>query len=263
MRFLIFCILVACGKPVPSPWQNRAPNSLTQLTKQNLEILSHYPQHSENIEIAIIADPQAHPLALEKIVRCINTHESIDFTVVVGDLTEYGLMHEYLWAVDSLSKLKSPWLTLIGNHDSLSYGRIIYQKIFGEFSYTLDFGGSRFAFWNNNILDFGESNLSWLEQNLNQNSVVFAHIPPIVDQHSPSQIDDWLQVYENFGVRLSIHGHRGHQKGNFFKLDHIGIFIAPKANKSVYSVLNLNQKTRAVFRIYDGNCRRQAEYADD
>ncbi len=67
----------------------------------------------------------------ENVIRYIN-EVNPDLVVVTGDLTDFGLIHEYRNAVNVLKKIKSRTLVVPGNHDAKNMGYVLFEKIFGE-----------------------------------------------------------------------------------------------------------------------------------
>ena len=54
---------------------------------------------------------------LRKSIEDINAHPTVDFTILSGDLTEFGDTKELYLLQNLLQEFKKPYLVLPGNHD--------------------------------------------------------------------------------------------------------------------------------------------------
>jgi len=183
-------LLMACGERY-SPWETDPPAHLKNLTAEQLSLLNAQPEQSFPFTIAVIGDPQGTPKDLQRVVDAINRRNDVKFILVLGDLTDYGLLHEYVWAAEALKRSRVPFLTVVGNHDAISHGKTIYRRMFGAYDYTFNYAGLKFVMWNNNQYEFGETDFSWLERNTDSRSVVASHVPPVVDVHRQDRVGRW------------------------------------------------------------------------
>src|SRR6478609_3264659 len=111
-----FLLLAACSERL-TPWTIKVPSDYKNLTERNLAKVQALPEPTWPIRIALMGDPQGTPYDLEQVVERINDRDDISLVLVLGDLTDYGLQHEYVWAATALEKLHVPNLTVVGNHD--------------------------------------------------------------------------------------------------------------------------------------------------
>lgn len=229
--------LSGCNRMKASPWQTDIPAEARGLTYDNLQALAAQTAASANaatadkFRIALIGDPQGTPGDFRQVVERINAMDDVDFILVLGDLTDYGLKHEYEWAYEALKKSRIPYFTAVGNHDAISHGKQIYQRMFGAFDYTFIHKGIKFVIWNNNKNEFGDHNIAWLAQQVDHRTVVASHIPPTPgDVHSQEEVDHWLAIANQAGIVASLHGHRGGHRGYRQKHGKAPYFVVAKTH---------------------------------
>lgn len=243
--YLIIAILlffVSCNKFDYSPYDlSSLKENETNLNTKNIEKLSLINLNvKDTFCFAVISDTHFDYDILEKTVYKINNDKEALFLIHLGDITDNGLLNEFKWINEKLSKLKIPYITIIGNHDYLSNGKKVYKKMYGETNFTFTFNKIKFIcfddiVWenNNNYPDFNWLNIN-LSNRLNYNQVfVLSHIPPIKDQ-----IDDYFEsTYGEIllanNVNLSLFGHT-HSYSLFKNEDKVWYFIADNINARVY-----------------------------
>lgn len=83
---------------------------------------------------------------LRQSIEDINANPAIDFTILSGDVTEFGDTKEFLLLQEILSNFKKPYLLLPGNHDVnwSENGCTMFNKIFRASHFCYDWQGVRF-----------------------------------------------------------------------------------------------------------------------
>lgn len=243
---LPFVILLAasCSPLKSSPWQTDIPDYQTNSTAYNLARLAQEEEVNppgDQFRIALLGDPQGTPGDFREVIERINSIDDVRFILVLGDLTDYGLKHEYNWAWQAVTRSKKPIFTAVGNHDAISHGKEIYGKMFGAFNYTFTFGGLKFLIWNNNKNEFGTSHFEFLEAEADERTVVASHIPPMLDVHFQPELDVWQEIYEDAGVLASLHGHRGTRDHYDWSTNGIPHHIVAKTSGIHYSIATLSE----------------------
>ena len=198
------------------------------------------------LQIALLADPQGTPHDLRRVVERINNLAEVDFIFVLGDLTDFGLKDEYIDYYKAIGKAKAPIISVLGNHDAISFGKRIYIQMFGGFDFTFDIGELRFIVWNNNKWEFGNNNnLDWLENALaaadreGKRVIVASHIHPKVDIHTEQEVKRWLDLYESSRVLVSVHGHRGTSSPFLETRRGVPIYVVAKTKGQHFSLLKI------------------------
>lgn len=84
---------------------------------------------------------------LRKIVTDINAQNDIDFTVITGDISNFGTDAELQEAKNILNKLTKNWYIFPGNHDTKwsKSGCSSFKKIFGEEHFSFQYGKYQFV----------------------------------------------------------------------------------------------------------------------
>ena len=103
---------------------------------------------------AVISDTQGRYDETEEAVAALNARTDLDFVIHCGDLTDFGLKKEFEFQRDILSGLRVPFVALIGNHDCLATGEVVYQQIFGPANFTFTAGNTQFICLNTNAMEY-------------------------------------------------------------------------------------------------------------
>lgn len=254
--FATLSLISSCGEPVYSPWQVNLPSDARELTAKNIARLPKR-EIGDSFRIGLLSDPQGTPEELRVVVDMMNARDDLDFIVVLGDLTNDGRREEFLWAQKILDSSRVPWLTVIGNHDGLANGKLIYRDLLGPFDYVFEHGGVRFLMWNNNHLEFpGEApNWDWLSSHAKPGAVVMAHMPPIAeDVFSETEVVSWKERLEDLGVSASVHGHR--HAFSYWR-EEVGEFEMEQALTRTKPITNLNDKNGIHFFVAARVLRRE------
>lgn len=233
-------LLASCGTEF-SPWQNEAP--ATDLTYKHLQRLEH---KSGPFTVAITGDSQAVYGDFAKAMSNVNSRSDVDFTLLAGDITDRGLLKEFKLAVDIIQRASKPVLTVVGNHDGLSYGKELYRDTFGDLNYTFDYDGYRFVAWNNNAYEW-DVDVGWLEEQVASHDkvVVFSHQPP--DQHSlsPEIAARWSNIRKSPNLKASVHGHtHGH---NFFMEGTLPVYTVARVLGGSYGLMKFDDDKISFF----------------
>jgi 3',5'-cyclic-AMP phosphodiesterase len=188
----------------------------TDQTRSNLEALSARGPAPMPFKFVAIGDNHDEYDDLARSVEIINARDDIEFVLVLGDMTDRGLLHEYEWTYEVFSRLDIPFLTVIGNHDALSDGTAIYQKLYGPLDYTFEYGGFEFVMFNSNTLEFPGTapNRQWLTARTSGSAaprgVVWAtHYDVTAPDDLPGNgtADFYAELLRTGKVALVAHGH--------------------------------------------------------
>lgn len=197
-----------------SPFEAQLEEAYHGTHQKNLDRIEALDmQDSRTFNIALLSDPHYHFRKLEDAIAHINAQGDYTFAVVTGDLTENGLMREFIFFHDTMSRLKIPYLTTIGNHDYLANGEMVYAQMFGAGNYTYTVNNVKFVFFDNVTLESEmDPDMNWLSAALDDGHVYdhvipFSHIPPYDTQmrNHRRQFHELLLINN---ISLSLHGHR-------------------------------------------------------
>lgn len=189
-----------------------APVTDCNVNEKNIQQLSTC-QPADTLWFITIADVHHSYDELTDAIKKINTQNYISFVAVCGDVTDEGLASEFQWYNHIMNNLDIPYITIIGNHDYRSNGRIVYEKMFGQTNFTFDIVGYHFIGFDDVVWENGnrQPDFAWLNNSLKETShsiqVVFAHIPPWTDQLDLDLIKLETLIKKNPDHVLVIHGH--------------------------------------------------------
>ncbi|WP_229712496.1 metallophosphoesterase family protein [Marivirga lumbricoides] len=181
----------------------------------------------------------------------------IDFVIHAGDIADFGLAAEFKWVHNSMKKLKVPYLAVIGNHDLVANGPIIYRKMYGEFDFVFDIDDYRFIFFNSNSREYNFAgkvpDLEWIERQLEETPAdkkifLVSHVPPFSSDFDSSLEEDYTQlVAGNPSVLASLHGHE-HSFNNIVEKG-VRYFITASVTNRGYALFRVSANALDVQQI--------------
>lgn len=219
---LFLSLIQACDDPFSySPFEADVRPSFRDLNASNLEKISRMDTTADSpFKVALISDTHFHFNKLADAIDDINSKGDYSFIIVTGDITENGLLKEYEIFHQIMSDADIPYITVIGNHDHLSNGALIYQKMYGPLNFTFAFKHVKFVAWNNTVWESDrEPDMSWLDEALGssaaedttyqaQSMIIVSHIELHNDQLH-EQHDELVNILAKHSVSLALNGH-GH-----------------------------------------------------
>lgn len=242
MKFLyvLLLTLISCGRPEFSPWESNLPSK--QLTQYHLSWLEQSNSTFQPFSFAIAGDPQVVQGHFRNVIDSIN-HKSVDFLAVLGDITDLGLKTEWKWIDDSISQAQKPVLTVVGNHDGLSKGQRLYQRLFGAFNYSFIYKDIKFVMWNNNYYEWGDPDFDWLEQEVlsHPRVIVMSHQPPYSDTFKSYHDERWQQIRKHPSYIASLHGHVHHYSYKFESNTQTHIFTVDRVTGTHYTIVTVDK----------------------
>ena len=259
ISLLLLIVLPGCEKPFSySPFEARVETRFQNTTAKNLERLRTLDTLTSPVfKIALISDTHYHFDNLRAAVDDINKRGECTFVIATGDITENGLMKEFEIFHNIMSNLRSPYVTVIGNHDYLANGGEVYSQMFGAFNYTFTFHGVRFIMFDNVIWESNKSaDYSWLANALSatdenefiQHKIVFSHIPPFDGQLAENKGFFHSMLARN-DVKLSVHGHRHTYYNDHYFGDDISYVTVGSPQHRSYAMLTITQDQLVVEQI--------------
>jgi 3',5'-cyclic-AMP phosphodiesterase len=208
------CVLFACNDLIDvTPYDTLPENARRQLNARGVELLRQQAGQSNGpLTLAFTSDPHFYYGPLADVIEDINNRPQVQGVIVPGDLTDQGLVGEFELFAARMEKSRAPWLAVIGNHDHLSNGRIIYEQMFGPRNFIMDLREYRFIFFDNTLWEAQDPpDLPWLEQALagagDLIPIVVAHIPVHADQLETEYGPEIRALFQQYGVPLFLHGH--------------------------------------------------------
>jgi len=254
LAFITLLFLSSCEQINFHPNEVRFKDGDTNMNKKNIERVAKLGiSPYDTLFIALISDTQLSGNQLFTAVEAINKDDRVNMVFHCGDITDAGTSKEYTWMKRMMDDFKSPYITVLGNHDCLGNGKENYKVVFGEFNFTFSVGGHKFIFFNTNTWEFESDDeytapdLNWLAKEVAdsagfQDTYVISHVAPMHQEFGIANAKEYLHIMENKQVQLSIHGH-GHryETGYFF-----GTTIP------YISVDNMRDENYVLLKIYPG-----------
>lgn len=250
---VVFTTLVGCSMIEVHPYDAHIEGEFN-LTEKNVRLIEERLQGKTQFKFAMISDTQRWFDETEDFVEAINERDDIDFIIHGGDIADFGLTNEFLMMRDILSKLKSPYITTIGNHDCLATGEYVYKKLFGPTNYSFTAGGVRFLGLNTNALEYDYServpDFTFLSNELNafpmevKRSIIFMHAAPGSDVFN-NNVDFIFQrfIKEFPGLMFCLHGHtHGVGVKDIFS-DGVLYYECPCIEKRIYLLFTINENS--------------------
>ncbi len=170
-----------------SPYEIDVDAEDRNMNDKNIQLLTTNGLKGDTAVFAFIGDTQRFYDETNLIVQKINQDPKIEFVIISGDLSDFGLNLEFEEMLEVLKRLNVPFLSVIGNHDFLYNGEFIYQEMFGDFNYTFLYKGFKFIMINTNSRESQFNGLvpdiEWLNNELSKtneykNALVVGHVPP-------------------------------------------------------------------------------------
>ncbi len=139
------------------------------------------PPDTDSFSFAVMGDSRGGVNTFKSILKKLNKTKPL-FAVNCGDLVNNGRRGEYRQFKKLIRSFNYPLFFAIGNHDILSWGRMVYQEYFGPTYYSFDFQQAHFILLDNALGRIDDHQFRWLERDLKQNdktyTFMFMHIPP-------------------------------------------------------------------------------------
>ncbi len=246
LLILLFVLLSGCIDF--SPYE--VETGERRLTELNLKKIASLSQGAFTpFKFAVISDSHAYYDDLQDAVAAINQRSDLSFVLHAGDVSESGLLQEYEWTEELLSRLSPPYLTVIGNHDALNNGKQNYAALYGPFDYSFTFNQVKFVALNSNNWEFSDEvpRLEWLQTQLEgyavyQHQIVLTHINPFDSRFNASLSEQYQGVLRDNYVSLVATGH-GHDYRYWEEIlstgKTIGFLINGAINRRSYTVVSV------------------------
>ena len=156
---ILFLILfTSCSLIEYHPYDGRLTIDERDLNNRHMALIEAATQEKDTIRFFWTGDTHKDYDETVDLVNHINNQIlPIDFVMHGGDFTEYGLTKEFEWKVSILSKLKIPYVGLLGNHDVIGNGDQVFHTLFGEFDFSFRCGNIKFVCLNTNAIEYDYS----------------------------------------------------------------------------------------------------------
>lgn len=212
----IAVFIMACGDAFEySPNQIFDGDSQFDLNAKNLLRLDTLPT-DDTITIAFVGDSQRFYDELEAFIDTVNALSSIDFILLAGDISDFGLLEEFELINEKLKRLNKPYFGVAGNHDVVARGEEIFKRMYGPLDFSFVYDGVKFVVHNTNAKEFNTGkvpDIAWLKKELaKQDSVDYfvavSHIPPFSHDFDKDLEGQYVTLFqETPSFLISLHAH--------------------------------------------------------
>jgi 3',5'-cyclic AMP phosphodiesterase CpdA len=262
IRFLAALLMISTGFACKdlfqfNPNEVRLEEKDKNLNVKNIQKIASLPVR-DSFKFIVIGDSQRFYEDLDEFVGNVNSlNDEIAFVLLNGDISDFGLNREFNWINTLLRKLRVPYIGVIGNHDMLANGRLIYNKMFGAEDFTFEYSGSKFICLNTNSLEVGHDgsipDLSWLQQQVSdlssyKNAFVFAHVPPFDSEFDSKKRSSYFEILgaASHKVRLSIHGHQHKYSLSRPRENELEYLVVSTIYKRNYALITVTDNTYTI-----------------
>ncbi len=187
LSFVVITLISSCRKLEYSPNQKFDKNTPQNINAANLKRILQSPS-DDTIRFVLSGDSQRAYDELQPFVDKVNSMTGIDFVLLNGDISDFGLLQEFKWTENFYSKLKAPYLAIIGNHDLSANGVYVYQRMYSEqLDFSFIYKGVKFVCHNTNSREYKFDgkvpDLNFLKNQFQPENGVngyfaIAHVPP-------------------------------------------------------------------------------------
>lgn len=222
---------IACDKFEYSPYQTDNANRPDNLNNKNIEeLLSTETNSDDTIRFIFTGDSQRFYDEMNDLVAKANSIPKVDFLILAGDITDFGLLQEFIWINDELENLHFPYMAVVGNHDLTSNGSAIYSSMFGQKNFSFIYKKHKFIFHDTNSREYhfngSVPNISWLGSQLHDTNadwyIGVSHVPPFdVDFDKNLEMPYKDQWAADSAFILSLHGHLHASGDSHIYEDHV------------------------------------------
>lgn len=256
----MFVSIVSCQKVFDySIYSAYVPEAYRNTRKKNIDKLIQKAEISADIDkvcFALISDPHSGFDDLEKVVKTINNDKEIEFIIIGGDITDGGILDEFLIFRYIMEQSEIPYFTVIGNHDCLANGYSIYKEMYGPDDYVLTYKNCKFVFFNDVVweLDHREPEFFWFKDQLtntedDQNLFAISHIAPYAESFTPLMEYAFTTIIDSSNALLSIHGHHHFYNYSDYYDDGNHYLVIGSVAKKHYIKITVENNSQTMERI--------------
>lgn len=230
-----------------SPNQVFDDNSAANVNARNLDSLRSVPG-DDTITVAFVGDTQRFYDEIERFIDTVNAIPSIDFIILAGDITDFGLLEEYEQVHKRFSRINRPYFSVIGNHDVLAKGEETFENMYGPLNFSFIYKEIKFIFHNTNGREYTAGlvpDMNWLRGEFAMDDrtvkgfITVSHIPPFSGDFDQTLEDEYVSLLRRNQVLLSLHGHIHEHKDGYFYKDGVRYITSPSFDMRSFVLLKI------------------------
>lgn len=198
------------------------------INAKQIKLIEGRYANKDTLRVAFISDTHGWYNDTRDEINDLNSRNDINFVIHCGDLTDAGTALEYERARDLLSRLRVPYVAMIGNHDFLGTGDQSYEVMFGDMDFSFTAGSIKFVCLNTNATEYdfmaAVPNFDFMETEFTTDldsfdrTVVVMHAPPYSDQFNNNVCKAFRRYLDYFpGLMCCVYGHNHHvEQGDLY-----------------------------------------------
>lgn len=185
------------------------------------------PKKQDTVTIVFLGDSQRFYEETEDFVDKVNQLDGIDFVMIGGDVSDFGLLQELEWVHERLAKLKVPYFAVVGNHDVVGNGNATFAAFYGPLNYSFTYGAYKFVLHNTNGREYvegGVPDMQWLRAELEDPNATYtvpvSHVAPFSGDFNQRLEEPYAQLLrEQDNLVVSLHAHQHSFSDRYFYND--------------------------------------------
>lgn len=206
--FFVLCLIISACSDIfeYSPFDSDV--SSQDINSDHINRVTNGPV-MDTLKFAVFSDVHEDYDAMVDALNDINRKKEAAFVIVNGDVTNAGLSQEFEWYASTIPSSGIPVITVIGNHDCLANGLLIYKRMFGPYNRSFVTGDYKFILFNNIIW---ENNLTspdyeWLREELagERHNIIMSHMPPITSDIGALHRIVYNSIADSTNTMMAIH----------------------------------------------------------
>lgn len=242
----VLFFLAGCDAFEYSPNQAFDANSEVALNQRNINRLLK-SDGDDTITIAFVGDSQRFYDELELFIDKVNQYPEVDFVLLAGDITDFGLLQEYELVHDRLTRINKPYIGVVGNHDVLANGEETFERMYGPLNQSFIYKNVKFILHNTNGREYPDKevpDLEWLSSQFNADDdskfvIPVSHIPPFDPDFDSTLETGYSDLMRKHKVLISLHGHIHQFKDGFPYGDGIRYMTSPSFDTRSFVMLKI------------------------
>jgi 3',5'-cyclic AMP phosphodiesterase CpdA len=216
--------------------------------KNILKLLSKPDDGRDTVTVLFIGDSHRYYDELEALIVEANRIPHLDFVILDGDITDFGLLEQFLWINQRLEKLNVPYICVIGNHDLTGNGSDVYAQLFGEKNFSFTYKKYKFLFHDSNGREYkfngNVPNLWWLTNELNDSIpkwfIPVSHIPPFSEDYDKTLEKPYNALLASKSKCIaSLHAHMHEASDSYNYNDRVRYIVCNSVEKKKSTLLKL------------------------
>lgn len=254
---VIFSSLSGCSLFEYHPYETNV--DYKNLNAKAIDRIISQSNNNDTITVIAMGDSQRFYDELEDFVKSAN-QQKVDFVLLNGDITDFGIKDEYGWVHDIMKKLNVPYVAVIGNHDLSGNGEAIFEKMYGPLNQTFVVRRHKFVLLNTNGREYHFNkkvpDINWLRASLEDDrtfdhATVVSHIPPFDSDFDLDLEDEYVEALSTSGkVKLSLHAHKHTFKDTIPYDDGIRYLVSTSMDERMYLIVKFYGNQYHYKKIY-------------